>query len=586
VWRHISGLAAIVVACAGCASPSTSPAPADAGYHPAVGRDAHAPAPDAGFAAIDGGTCAPIPPDTRSLVDYLRGPGFSALHSNAEPDADLVFDRGLGGRFCYGACDANAVDWAGFGGQVLVANDGDAGSIARMRFAWSKHSGHGGSQYAHLYLVAPIAGQVDGDSDSWFTAARDPALDAAAWKAVDPTLDPVAVGRGRVTWSNNGLVAFRSGLVGAAGSGNNRDDFAFAEIGPGKIPTAVAVTNNSEIGLVTAWDASACSSQLFVFALTQRDGYLPGLPSEGFFSSIRLLGSIDLPVARPTSLSASVDFSFWMGFTSKDAVAELATQAGRDAWASGGDDTHSTARAGYALVASRDENKIVFVDLEPLVQSIRKTYFSATDAFGATLPSLDDAPETKPTVAFVMDVERPAAVATGFPVGDRSYGDPDFASKAYVATTGGAILVYDVGALAREGTGAEPALLRTIDGCKNPTDVAYGRGGPSRDALAFACRGDRAVLFVEKGGDSTRWLRDARINDPVAVAFGDSRGASVVSVADFSDRQVLSYLTAPIDSWGERLFGGLGADGNAAFELAGIWLTGARPFALSSAMVP
>jgi hypothetical protein len=183
-------------------------------------------------------------------------------------------------------------------------------------------------------------------------------------------------------------------------------------------------------------------------------------------------------------------------------------------------------------------------------------------------------------------VDKPAAVATGFPIGDRSYSDPDFAKKAYVATVDGNILVYDVGALASVGTGGAPTVLRTLDGCKNPTNVAYGRGGPSRDGLAFACRGDRAVLFVEKGGDNTRLLRDRRINDPVAVVFGDSRGASVVSVADFSDRQVLSYLTGPIDSWGERLFGGLGADGNAQFELTGIWLSENRPFALSSAMVP
>jgi hypothetical protein len=589
VWRHYSGLVAITIGF-GCTGGNTAAdaatSAADAGYYPAVGRDAHEIPPEAGYAALTGGTCAPLPADTLSLVDYLLGPAFAAFHPGGDADPDLVFDRGVGGRYCYKNCDGNAVDWAGFGGQALLGADDGPGSITRLRFSWSKHEGHGGAQYSHLYLLAPIAGKVAGDSDSWFTSARDPSLDVAAWKAVDPTLDPVAVGRGRVTWSNNGLAAFRSGLVGATGSGNNRDDFAFADLGPGKLPTAVAVTNNSEIALVTVWDTIACKGELAVFALTQRDGYLPALPSEGFFSSVRLLGTIDLPVARPTRVSASLDFSFWMGFTSKGSVAELSTQAGRDKWAKNTDDTHSAARAGYALVASRDEGKIVFVDLEPFFQSLRKAYFSTTDPFTTSLASFDTAPESKPTVAFVLDVDKPAAVATGFPVGDRSYGDANFANKAYIATVDGKILVYDVGALAREGSGTAPTLLRTLDACKNPTNVAYGRGGPSRDAMAFACRGDRAVLFVEKGGDGTRLLRDRRINDPVAVVFGDSRGASVVTVADFSDRQALSYLTGPIDSWGERLFGGLGADGNAQFELSGIWLTENRPFALSSAMVP
>jgi hypothetical protein len=589
VWRHHSGLAAIALGltCAGCNSSSDlGLSGGDAGYAAAVGRDAHESPPDGGFAALDSGTCAPLPTETFSLVDYLLGPGYSAFHAGAEPDPDLVFDRGGGGRFCFGNCDGNAVDWAGFGGQTLLSADNGSGSIARLRFTWSKHQGHGGSQFSHLYLLAPIAGKTASDSDSWFTAARDPSLDVTAWKSASPALDPVAVGRGRVTWSNNGLVAFRSGLVGSTGSGNNSDDFAFAQIGPGKVPSAVAVTNNSEIALVTVWDAIACKSELAVFALTQRDGYLAGLPSEGFFSSVRLLGSIDLPIARPTRVSASVDFSFWMGFTSKDSVAELSAQAGRDKWAANTDDAHSAARAGYALVASRDEGKIVFVDLEPLFQSIRTAYFSTSDPFAKALDSFDVAPRSKPTVAFVLDVDKPAAVATGFPVGDRSYSDADFAKKAYVATVDGTIFIYDVGALASVGTGAAPTRLRTLDGCKNPTNVAYGRGGASRDGLAFACRGDRAVLFVEKGGDTTQLLRDRRINDPVAVAFGDSRGASVVSVADFSDRQVLSYLIRPIDSWGERLFGGLGADGNAQFELTGIWLNENRPFALSSAMIP
>jgi hypothetical protein len=558
----------------------SAPTTTDAGAIFAQGRDAHGAPPEGGFAAFaDAGSCATLPDDDLSLIDYLAGPAATTA-----PTATTVYDRGVGGRYCYWWCDDPAVDWAGFGGQALLLPASGGPSMSRLRFTWSKHTGHGGANFAHLYLLAPIAGQVPGDSDSWFTSPRDPALDAPAWRADDPELRPIAIGRGRVTWSNNGVIAFRGGLVGAAGSGNNNDNFAFAKLDAGKVPSAVAVTNNSELALVTVWDTAACSAELAVFALTQRDGYVAALPSEGFFSSIKLLGYVPLPIKRPTRVSASVDFSFWMGFTSKDSVAELSTQAGRDKWAANIDDAHSAARSGYALVASRDEGKVVVVDLSQLLTYLRKMYMTTPELFAETQAStwpntFDVAPESMPTVGAVLDVDAPAAVATGFPVGDRSYSDADFAKKAYVATVAGPISVYDM-------SGASPALLRTIDGCKNPTSVAYGRGGATRDGLVFACRGDRTVLFVGKGGDDVRVLSDARLYDPVSVVLGDSRGASVVSVGDYTDRQVLSYLTGPIDSWGDELFGGLGADGKAAFELTGIWLTEGRPFALSSAMIP
>jgi hypothetical protein len=102
----------------------------------------------------------------------------------------------------------------------------------------------------------------------------------------------------------------------------------------------------------------------------------------------------------------------------------------------------------------------------------------------------------------------------------------------------------------------------------------------------FACRGDRKVLFVDGGGKSERALEDSRLDDPVAVSLGDSRGASVVSVANFSSRRVLNYLTSPIDAWGAQIFGGLGADGAAKFEFTGGLELGGKPFDVSSAEVP
>lgn len=586
----------------GCGDQNGSNSAVDASVSHDAGpmRDAPQPLRDGGSQEVgviesDGGTCTAVPGDHAGLIDYLAGIGFEQLHSGSAATPPTVYQRYSDGRYCHGACDAQPVDWAGYAGQVLqVAGAGSA--MARGRFSWSKHTGHGGAAYGHLYLLAPVVGKVDGDSDSWFTDAVDPGLTQAAWLQASPTLEPVAVSRGKVTWSNNGVVAFRSGLIGAVGSGNSNDDFPYLMLGPGRLPTDVAVTNNSEIALVTVWNAASCTSELAVIALTQRDGNLPALPSEGFFHGMKLLGTVPLPVARPARIATALDFSLWMNHSSVSAQQELATQAGRDRWAANTDETHSAADAGYALIASRDENRVVVVDLAPLLQYLRAMYFSTDEKYKATQdvgpgpnqwpPTFDVAPEARPVVRAVLDVPRPSAVAAGFPVGDRSYTDIDFGKKAYVAREDGSLEVYDMTALMTPNGTGSPTLTRTLTACLNPTRIAYGRGAPSRDTLALACRGDRAVLLVEKGGDSIRRLEDSRFFDVVDVAMGDTRGASVLSVADFSTGNVLNYLTSPIDAWGEPLFGGLGEDGKAAFEFTGSWQSNGFPFGLSVAQVP
>ena len=70
------------------------------------------------------------------------------------------------------------------------------------------------------------------------------------------------------------------------------------------------------------------------------------------------------------------------------------------------------------------------------------------------------------------------------------------------------------------------------------------------------------------------------------MSLGDSRGASVASVASFSSGRVLNYLTSPIDAWGEPLFGGLGPDGTAEFEFTGALELEGKPFDVSTAEVP
>jgi hypothetical protein len=552
----------------------------------------------AGGGTVDPGSCddlRELASDHGALLAYLAGPTFDDLHDEPGDTPAEIFDRGNAGAYCFGDCTAPVVDWAGYAGQVVFAPSA-AGSAAmsRPRFDWSKHTGHGGAEFAHLYQLAPVGAPDDADSDSWFTSEVDPGLDA--WAEGSALPEPVAVARGRVTWSNHGIVVFRDGLIGAVGSGNSSDTFPSARLAAGKVPTDVAVTGNSEFALVTVWDTEACKSEVAVLALTQRDGYLPGLPSEGFFGAIKLLGYVELPIAAPTRISASVDFGLWMSSASRDAQAELATQDGRDRWAASADEPHSAARAGYALIASRDEDAVVVLDLEPLLQFYRSMYMTTQERFDQTTDVGDDddqwpftfafAPDAAPIVAEVLDIDAPSIVVTGHPVGDRSFTDGEFARKAYVGSVGGELAVYDTGGVATEGPATSLAEIGVLETCLNPSRVFYGRGGASRDGLVIACRGDRKIHFVDGGGSSTRFLEDSRLLDPTDVIVGETRGAAVASIADGASGTVHNYLVAPIDAWGEPLFGGLGEDGEADFEHTGSLSVDGTPFRLSSAQVP
>lgn len=548
--------------------------------------------------AIDPGSCddlRALTDDHRALLSYLAGPSFDDLHDDPGETPPEVFDRGNGGTYCFGECTASPVDWAGYAGQVLFApTTAGAAAMSRPRFDWSKHTGHGGAEFAHLYQLAPVGAPDDADSDSWFTSPVDPGLET--WAAGGALPEPVAVARGRITWSNHGIVAFRDGLIGAVGSGNSSDTFPSVRLAFGKVPTDVAVTSNSEFALVTVWDTTACRGEVAVIALTQRDGYLPGLPSEGFFGALKLLGYVELPIAAPTRISASVDFGLWMSSASRDAQAELMTQEGRDRWAASADEPHSAARAGYALIASRDEDAVVVLDLEPLVQFYRTMYMTTQARFDQTTNVGDGdaewpftfaaAPEASPVVAEVLDITAPAVVVTGHPVGDRSFTDGEFAHKAYVATIEGDLIVLETGGTAAEGPATPLTTIDTLGTCLGPTRAFSGRGGASRDGLVIACRGDRKIHFVDGGGTSMRFLEDSRLTDPTDVILGETRGASVASIADGASGTVHNYLVAPIDAWGEPLFGGLGDSGDAAFEHTGSLTVAGSPFRLSSAQVP
>jgi hypothetical protein len=563
-------------------------------------------------------------PGTLGRAEYVRtalsfdatathkrlGPDWSHFHPEGGKDAPLeIPQRRSGGQFLYKQepldlgqpthkQQRGAKDWTGMAGQVLYApleprNRG----VDRIRFCWSFHEGHGGAQFWHVYLLAPNATE-------WYCKAPDPCVDRDAWKALGggPLANPVAVARARVGWSNCGVIVFRNGVIGATGYGNNDDRYPCTRLPRGKVPTAVAVTPNNEFALVTVWDLKTLEGSLAVVALEARalehhSWHYAGMPNAGTYTRLKVMGLVGLPgMSAPTAVSATGDVSRWR-WASNVSKERLDSQAVRDRWAAGSDEDHLNCRSGYAVVASRSEDKVAVVDLGPLYRYMRSMYFTTQENYEKTSKegpapgewpfTFDIAPEARPRVVKTIPVPRPTVVAAGLAHG-RSMRNREFLTKAYVGTEDGRLVVLEVGALVGKGAPSRIGPVGVIRIGRNPTSVAYGRHGAVQDDLVIACRGDREVVWVRTSGSSgevTRRLRDSRLTDPVAVELWDTRGAAGLSVADFKGRKIVNYLCHPINSWGEKLFGGLGEDGKAEFECTGTFDVPGYPFMLSSAEV-
>lgn len=512
------------------------------------------------------------------------------------------------GRYIWKEPTKNGVDWTGHGGQVIyLPEQPNATGMDKVSFCWTVHENHGGKQFWHDYIMRPGIGEKDGGQ--WWSGSPDPALrsqNVLAAFGKDPNRTPSAIARGRGTWANYAVIAFRSGLITMSGTGNNGEhQYLTLQLPPGKIPTAVAVTPNSELAVVTVWDLKDLSGQLAVIALgSNRDNELTLIPSAAFFTRMKLLGFIDLPVATPSAVSVTTDIAAWDGFAgelSKDAF-DFSKPAIRELWAKGAPGAsrnlrQAMARQGYAVVASRAENKAVFVDFAPFFTWVRSKYLGTQQDYEDTAKvgdgpaqwphTFDHAPKAKPVVVHTLKIPQPLAVVTGFPTDH----DAGFATKTVLTTLDGRLVVVEVGQLA--SSAAKPGPITPIGMVavgRNPLSLAYGaRQLSPHNQVVVASRGDRRISWVRIAGNTpvvTRTLEDPRFEDPVAVECGDYRGGKFVCIADFKGRTLLNYLTDPIDSWGDKLYGGLGVDGKASFEWAGSTKVPGYPFLISGAEVP
>lgn len=434
-------------------------------------------------------------------------------------------------------------------------------------------------------------------------------------------MQPVAMARGSGLTQNEALVIYRDGLLGVAGTqtsraGHNRPYPGF-KFPKNKVPTAIAITSQNEFALVTIWDTDTCKGQLAVIALEGK--YLPvhtmpymGLPNQGSWSDMKLLGYIDLPMAAPSAVSAASN-GHWNGPSATGGknmgALKLTDDAIRDMLYNSG----VIAKGGYAIVASKQENKVAIVDLTRLFEHMRKSYLFSASAFKETMANRGPAPAQFPQEFSALKVHAPQVVwqgnfitPTAVLAGHRIDRWSTDHFKAYVATEAGTIHIIDTSPLMARSSWHTRGALGEIGSFKvgaNPVSMFFARRAdkslpliPAKSNSGFAdcfnavfwvaCRGDRSIQAVHTyhgKGAVHMVIRDKRMGDPVAVSTA-VRGP-IVTVADFSGKKILSFRIGPIVDVRNKVTYGAGAKGTDKFEFAGELALPGRPFLVGSANV-
>jgi hypothetical protein len=419
---------------------------------------------------------------------------------------------------------------------------------------------------------------------------------------------PLAVARGMANWSNCGLVLFSSGFIGVAGTVTAHHTNPTFQFPKNKVPTAISITNKNEMALVTVVDTDTMKGQLAVLALSV-NGKVTAMPHEwpdeypmlsnvAAFTGIKLLGYVDLPGMDFPSGVFGVGNRIGGRVSGRNGHAgmlseyNLSVQADRDNFNTGHNSEY-TCTTGFAVVISKHEGKVAFIDLQSIFAGVREAYFTTEENFQKTRklgPAPEQWPQTfdvnpswKPTVVKMLDVPEPTALYVTMGGGD--------VARAYVASMDGTITAYKVGGLATEAA-ANPAEIGGIVTGKvgrNPTQLVHDKYGTAH--FLAVCRGDREIDWVIASDAAikvTRRLRDARLQDPVQAEVADTHGIEtpMLTVADYRGRKILNYRYGPLKfaTQGGEVFG-MGPEGKDEFECGGVLEFPGHPFGISATNV-
>ncbi|MES1265772.1 MAG: hypothetical protein ABUU24_09005, partial [Variovorax sp.] len=263
----------------------------------------------------------------------------------------------------------------------------------------------------------------------------------------------------------------------------------------------------------------------------------------GNIAFMKILGYVDLPgMAAPTDIAVTTGMDQFHtiqvggNFIGLD---NTPLSANWQKFTSSGANYNMYAKGGVAVVTSKSEQKVAFVDLKPLFSYINSVYFSSNVTAVSNLGqaasqwpySFTQQPSQMPTVVKTVSLgAKPTAVKTTV------YGNP---ARAWVATQDGTLHIFSLDGYAPGGTPASPsasaiAEVGTVTGIgRNPTSLATSKGEfgasfePNNQQVIVASRGDRKISWVRfansgNSGSIVRTLQDARLVDPIAVEDGDN----------------------------------------------------------------
>jgi hypothetical protein len=547
---------------------------------------------------VDAARYAAVAADwSKEAVSCRLGPTWAELHGGVtDNDAPEVW--GPAGTTCDGGyltagipvqagpCPEGGGCYGSVAGQVVYVPAGGGPGVDRVQtHAWEQ-----GSISSHPKLL--------GSPEPYVTRPE-----------YAPLGQPIGVARSERNWTNDGVMIFADGVVATGGTPTSGSIGALHRFPAHLRPSAVAITTNNEFVLVTLWNTQDLRGELAVLSVrgptpNAHTWWYHGMFNAGGVRELKLLGTVELPFATPTSVSA-VTTRGWtnpndangrsmpaVAFTgpAKDTMADscyateadvpdLAKAQPITAFQPGGWLEHLVASKGYAVVASQWEDRVAVIDLGPLLGYFRSMYFGDVASCGETLSqfvwdesqpgdqvlaqapadvwpyTFDVAPASaRPTVAAVFDIAAPRAVRAGPDKSDKIFGEGSGVDvwKAWVVGDDGAVHVLTPGRLMAswfevgQGLAAagEPALVATGQVCAHPTALVMHRG------LAA----DRALytdIAPEKLGDQSQLV--SGMNDGVIVVCrGERKLQHVVSWKDqvaVYEEIVDARMSDPVAVW-------------------------------------
>jgi hypothetical protein len=326
---------------------------------------------------------------------------------------------------------------------------------------------------------------------------------------------------------------------------------------------------------------------------------------------MKVLGYVDLPgMTAPTEIAVTTNlhqFSSVLPGGNFMGTANSPLTSNWQSFTNGGGNYGRYAKGGVAVVISKSEQKVAFIDLKPLFSYVNSVYFSSnvgtTSNYGqgaTQWPFISNPSSQMPTVIKTVSLgARPTAVRTTM-----SASSP----RAWIATQDGTLHIYSLdgyapGATVTTGSPSAIAEVGTVTGIgRNPTSLAASKGEPSgatSDAIdqqvIVGSRGDNKISWVRFGSDGNsgsivRTIQHNLLTDLIAVEDNENFANSnnLVNVTDYGGKAIRSYRYGPVifsDSGTACSAPGCPINGSVA-EYGGAMSMPGKPFQMSGANVP